>query len=236
MKLVYLQYEASPMIFPNSFVETPGFLSALSLTDIITVRISECKSPFPYRKSQVDPDAEGAKKKHLVWLCNTQTQSWLQIGTREARGHTNWPTHLQWFPPGLLIGHSWTHVIGMLPLRHTDRTAFGNTRFLIPPLFCNSQTGVRACMHMQIQKPRWAHNNHRYNQHVNNPAIETMWFDLSSPGKSAFCALNWQNSFTSINDTQNQKSVINHLTAQWCCHESGGDLVPPSEIFARCVL
>lgn len=121
------------------------------------------------------------KKRHLVWLCNTQTQSWLQIGTREARGHTNWPTHLQWFPPGLLIGHSWTHVIGMLPLRHTDRTAFGNTRFLIPPLFCNSQTGVRACMHVQIQKPRWVHNNHRYNQHVNNPAIETIWFDLSSP-------------------------------------------------------
>lgn len=65
MLLVYLQYEASPVIFPNSFVETPDFLSALSLTDIITVRISECKSPFPYRKSQVDPDAEGAKKKDI---------------------------------------------------------------------------------------------------------------------------------------------------------------------------
>lgn len=95
----------------------------------------------------------GCKKRFGMnaWYTNTiMTADW----HRGGRGHTCSlsHTHLWWFPSRLLVLHSWTHVICMPPLQHTDRTAFGNTHLLITSLLCSLLFPDRCPLHTHTHK------------------------------------------------------------------------------------
>lgn len=93
------------------------------------------------REEYIGADAIGCKKEiwHEFLIHKHNHDCRLAQGMSETHvlplSHTQ--THLEWFPPRLLVLHSRTHVICMPPLRRTDRTAFGNSHLLITSSLCS---------------------------------------------------------------------------------------------------
>lgn len=107
----------------------------------------------------------GCKKKfgmNLLHRNTIMTADWRRggQGRSPALSHTHARTHLWWFPPRLLVCHSWTRVICMPPLQHADRTAFGNTHLLITCLLRSLLFPGRCpCVRMDGQRRTLTHNS-----------------------------------------------------------------------------